>query len=113
MPPVKSRPALSPLVAMAAGFALWASCFAMLYAGHAFGCAQGWQDSVLLRAGLIVLWLAHLAALALLARHHHRLWRASNRLPSFLAHIGFVLDLAAMVAVIWTGVPILFLRTCA
>jgi hypothetical protein len=47
---------------LAAGFAVWCSALAALYAVHAIGCAFGWS-ALLLRLSLGAVFLAHLAVI--------------------------------------------------
>ena len=92
------------LLRLALPFVVWSSAFLALYAAHAAGCRFDWDA----RWPLLAVWLAHLAMLALLSL---RSWRAPTGLdlPARLVH---PLDLAALAATLWLGVPVLALHTC-
>ena len=93
---------------LVAGFLVWASAFTLLYGGFSLGCALGWDRSFILVL-LVVLWLAHVALCALI------LWRDLHTgAPTSGPMNGQLLltvvrgsSLAALVATIWTGLPII------
>ena len=96
------------------GFIVWAVGFSALYGAHALGCAYGWHHlafgpTTLLRALLIGLFLASLAATAALAA-----WtlRRAARDPTMLPIATAGTSLAALAATAWTGAPALALRLC-
>ena len=93
------------LLRLALPFVVWSSAFLSLYVAHALGCRFGWEWT---RALLAAAWLAHLGALGLLAL---RSWRTpvGADLP---ARLVAPLDLAAVAATLWLGVPALALHTC-
>jgi hypothetical protein len=106
---------------MALGFAIWALAFAVLYAVQATGCELGWhRQSVgplsLLRALLIAIWGAHMAALVwlyLLCR------RALVRIPAqttpdvFLWRASAALMVASTFAGVWIGLALWVPSICA
>lgn len=108
------------------GFAVWGSAFVALYGGVSLGCAWGWDEEPLgpfslLRGVLLLILVAHLLVLALLFRS---CWRAvapgSGREmrsgPSpwrFLGLASLAATGAALVATLWTGLPVLGLSVCA
>lgn len=101
-----------PLLLVAAGFVIWASAFTLLYAGLSVGCMAGWQSEViagvtLLRAVLLAIWSAHLAALGALLIYCVRLGRRSaNRTFGFLRRAAIGSTMAAIAATVWTGAVI-------
>jgi hypothetical protein len=102
------------LALLAAGFTVWAVGFSVLYGAHALGCQAGWDTAPfgptsLLRTGLILLWLAFIAATALPAYASIR--RAAAR-PRMLPLAAAGTNLAAVGAMAWTGAPVAALRLC-
>ena len=112
------------LLRLVAGLGVWASCFVLLYAGLSLGCASALAGKQVggvsvLSALLTVIWVAHLAALAVM------FWRAwSNRhvLPTdvqpastarFTGRLTWVLHGVALVATVVIGLPILMLPACS
>lgn len=108
------------------GFAVWGSAFVALYGGVSLGCAWGWDEEPLgpfslLRGVLLLILAVHLLVLALLLRW---CWRSvapgSGRgvrgepSPSrFLGLASLAATGAALVATLWTGLPVLGLSVCA
>jgi len=98
---------------LAAGFALWCSALAVLYAVHAIGCAFAWSAGPL-RLGLALVLLAHLAAIGWM-------WRSLNeagpglelsRTDVFLHTVGVWSVVAAFVTTVLTLGPPLLLTMC-
>ena len=91
------------LVRVALPFVIWSSAFLALYVLHAFGCRLGWEGAT--RAVMLAALLGHLAMLLVLMR-----WRpAVADLPTRLVR---PLDIAALIAMLWLGAPVLLLATC-
>jgi hypothetical protein len=101
---------------------IWSSAFVTLYGLLSLGCMYGWTVTrigpfTLLTVVLIAVWLAHVAALAVLGWHA---WRAdtgkddadpgNRRLLGFATRAGY---LAALVGTVWIGFPILMIHPCA
>jgi hypothetical protein len=107
-------------VFMALGFAIWTLAFSLLYAVQATGCELGWhRQSVgplsLLRGLLIILWVAHMAALAWLFLFCQRALatvpaRATSNV--FLWRASAALTVTAMVATVWIGLALLVPSMC-
>jgi hypothetical protein len=94
---------------MIAGFLVWASALSLLYGYFSLACAWGFQDSVRI-GGLLVLWAAHMAAGGIIV------WLAvrrptepdDGRLRRFMHRLALGSSLAALAAVVWTGLPVVF-----
>lgn len=108
------------LLASNAGLAVWALCFLVLYVGLSIGCQLPVAQSdvmgmPVLSLVLSLLWLVHAAWLLwLIARAHHR-WRTLAQASTdarFVATLTLLLHAAALLAVIWTGFPVLLLPAC-
>ncbi|MGJ3263044.1 MAG: hypothetical protein ACFE0R_07400 [Salinarimonas sp.] len=108
------------LIGLVAGFLLWSSAFLVLYGLHALGCAWGWEARVVgptswLRLALVVAWAVHVALLAALLA---LAWRgrpardALERTPALIAGTTVALTLAALVATLWTGLPVVTYPLC-
>lgn len=91
-----------------AGFLVWSSAFAVLYSVFSLACWLGW-DGVTTLIALVALWLGHVLANAVI------LWRDLRAAPAVTSPIDGRLmtavlrgsSLAALVATIWTGLPII------
>ncbi len=99
------------LLGSTAALLVWASSFAMLYAGLALGCEAGWHARSLaginlLTGALALAWLVHLLALV-------ALWRWFSRWDEPLRRLARVLTAVAAAATVWTGWPLLALPPCA
>lgn len=110
------------LIGLVAGFLVWSSAFLVLYGVHALGCAWGWEARALgptsaLRLALVVVWALHVVVLAWLALAPRRALPAARRVPeptpALLARATLVLTLAALVATLWTGLPVVAYPLCA
>lgn len=110
----------SPLAVLVAttGFIVWAVGFSALYGLSALACEYGWIATQVAgvsagRALLIVVWGAHIALLAWLVgwgwqRHPSDETGAAKQL-SFLTK---AIAAAGLVAMIWTGAPIVTTSAC-
>ena len=98
---------------LAAGFGVWCSALAALYAVHAIGCAFAWSAGPL-RIGLAALLLAHLTVIGWLWREY----RKTNPNPGFGptgAFLHWVIGWTAIVALVATAFtlgPPLLLTIC-
>lgn len=106
---------MRPVLAITGGWLLWAGAFAMLYALHGWGCASGMdQRSVgpvtLLQLLLGIVWVSAMAAaliqLLLLRAPAH----PAGDVPRRIVAAGWI---AALAAILLTGVPITFSGGCA
>lgn len=102
------------LLLLAAGFALWAAAFVVLYAMLSVGCRFGWDGIELAtgvtvqRALIVALYLAFLAAGAWLARA----LRAGAGAP-FLARAASCAALAGLAAIAFSFAGVFGLSQCA
>lgn len=118
-PPAAAQPAFQPpgLWRAHAGLAVWIVGFALLYGGHALGCAYAWAPGTL-TAALAWAWALQLALLAAMCgssvRRACRLAKTPREpgSPRFLAFLTGIVDLSALVSVIVIGFPILMVATC-
>ena len=98
------------LLLLAAGFALWASAFVVLYGLNAVGCAFEWPQR--LQRGLLLTALAlHLTALAWLAWHCWQRRRDCSA-SGFLEYVGLGATVAALAATLLTFAPSVVLTLC-
>ncbi|WP_201159620.1 hypothetical protein [Rhodoplanes elegans] len=106
------------LLLLVAGFVIWSSAFVLLYAASSIGCAAGWERTTvagtsLLRALLVLLWIAHLGALVALVIYT---WRRRPGGPggtaTFVRRVAVGAGTAALVATLWTGAPIVATTMC-
>ncbi len=106
------------LLLLCAGLVVWSSAFVTLYAALSIGCAFGWEETrlgpVSLQRGVLIgLWLAHLAALALLLLWT---WRRSRRagedLSAFFARTALWATIVSIGVTVVNHAPILGLSTC-
>lgn len=111
-----TRPA--SLLLISAGFIVWALAFTLLYGGLSVGCAFGWQSETiggnsLLRVVLLTIWAVHLITLIGLLIYCLRLPRSgeANTL-AFTRKVAIGTTVAALVATVWTGLPIPALSQC-
>ncbi|UPG74598.1 hypothetical protein MVG78_21140 (plasmid) [Roseomonas gilardii subsp. gilardii] len=102
-----------------AGFAVWGSAFVALYGGVSLGCAWGWDARPLgpvslLRGLLLLILAAHLLVLTLLLRWCWRPLRSApgHSLGHFLGLASLAATAAALLATLWTGLPVLGLSAC-
>lgn len=106
------------LIWLVAGFTLWAAGFSALYGIHAVGCRAGWEEAMLgaLPANRIVLIVIYAVHIALGAALYVPLARIAARWEGPAAdtvrRAAIILTLAAVVATVWTGAPVLFLEPC-
>ncbi|MGP9822811.1 hypothetical protein ACTZWW_22520 [Salinarimonas sp. NSM] len=119
---VFARPA--GLIGLVAGFLVWSSAFLVLYGLHALGCAWGWEARAVgptsaLRLVLVLAWALHVALLAALALAARRglppkglTGEGEDRTPALVAGATLVLTLAALVATLWTGLPVVAYPLC-
>jgi len=105
---------------MALGFTVWAVAFAVLYGVQGTGCELGWHRMPLgplslLRWLLILIWVAHLAALVWLFAIGRRALAATPAkaaLEQFLWRASTVLSATAVVATVWIGLALLVPSIC-
>jgi len=106
---MKDRTPLSGPLALIAGFSLWALAFVLLYAGHGYSCAAGFDG---VRWLLASLWLILLAAGAALILAFFRKRARGPNDTAFLRRLGLILAVAALGAMLWTGMPVVLLEPC-
>jgi hypothetical protein len=105
-----------PLFLLAAGFAIWASAFVLLYSAASLGCELGWNQAnvgpiSLLRTVLIGLWLIHMAALAWLFVYCARASR-SGETDRFIHRAAMYLTMAAIASTVWIGLALVVPSEC-
>lgn len=109
------------LLAANYGLAIWALCFLVLYILLSVGCQlPTLADSQLLGLPALTLllsslWLLHAAWLLWLLGRAHRRWKALTEAPAdakFASMLTLTLHGGALLAVIWTGFPIVLLPAC-
>ncbi|MCG6204641.1 hypothetical protein LPW26_08340 [Rhodopseudomonas sp. HC1] len=110
-----TRPA--SLLLISAGFIVWALAFTLLYGGLSVGCAFGWQSEMiggnsLLRVVLLAIWGLHIVALIGLLIYCVRLPRSDETTPAFTRKAAIGTTVTALVATVWTGLPIPALSQC-
>ncbi|QQP87770.1 hypothetical protein IGS68_16945 [Skermanella sp. TT6] len=100
------------LLLLVAGFLLWSSAFVVLYGLQGLGCRLGWDEAALLgpvslnRGVLLAAWAVHVVLVGALAAVQARRHSAGRGAP-FVDRAGLALTFSALVATIWTGIPIL------
>ncbi|HWK95862.1 MAG TPA: hypothetical protein VNR39_10600 [Pseudolabrys sp.] len=105
---------------MILGFAVWAAAFSILYGVQGTGCELGWHRQTigplsLLRILLIVIWGAHLAALAWVywcCRAALAVTSARAMPEAFLWRAASALTITAAVATVWIGFALLVPSIC-
>lgn len=104
------------LLAAIAGPIIWTIGFSALYGLSALGCEYNWTEREvtgvsLFRLILGLVWALHLAALLWLL-----LWswaqQAGGQVSRFLRFVAVALAATGLVAMIWTGFPILTTSAC-
>lgn len=108
------------LLVMSGGLIVWSVCFVVLYGGMSLACSQGWFDVHV--AGLhginwmlAVLWLAHLALLALMtwvSLGHLRMTPREERARRFGWRTTLVLNGVGLAGTAWIGFPVLMMVPC-
>jgi hypothetical protein len=96
---------------LGAGFGLWSSALATLYALHAVGCAFGWSGPAL-RAAMAVLLAAHLATLGALLVIAPRPAAARGATAALVARVGLWTLWAALISTFFGFAPALLLTAC-
>ncbi|BAN48687.1 hypothetical protein [Metapseudomonas resinovorans] len=98
---------------LGAGFALWCTALVALYALHAIGCTFGWQTGAL-RLYLVLIFLAHLAAIGWLWRHFAKTGPKAehDRSGAFLHTVVIWTLIAALASTVIALGPSLLLRAC-
>lgn len=99
------------LLLLVAGFLLWSSAFVALYGVQGLGCRLGWDDMGLgpvsvNRGALLAVWTVHVGLIGAMAAAQVRR-RSAGRGTAFVDRAGLALTFCALVATIWTGIPIL------
>ncbi len=106
---MRDRAPFSGPLALIVGFSLWALAFVALYAAHGFSCAAGFNGVRWILAGL---WLILLAAGGGLVFAFLRKRVQEPKDAAFLRRLGLILAIAALGAMLWTGIPTVLLETC-
>ncbi|MFG1370669.1 hypothetical protein V5F32_00670 [Xanthobacter oligotrophicus] len=98
---------------LAPGFCIWFSALVFVYVLHSMGCAFGWSAATI-RLSLSLALIVHLALIGVLWRLQAR--RGSNpafgRAGTFLHWIIVGTLVSALVKIVFTLGPILFLTAC-
>lgn len=108
------------LLALAAGFGVWAGCFAVIYGIQGLGCAYGWHmiwlgPLSLLRIILLVLALAGTGAVWLTARWLARIrpqWR-NNEAAALIFAVAVPAAYFAVPATLFTYSGVVMTSLCA
>ena len=104
----RQTPFSGPL-ALIAGFSLWALAFVVLYAAHGYSCAVGFNGARWVLTGV---WLILLAAGGGLVFAFLRKPAQGSSDTAFLRRLGLALAVAALGAMLWTGMPVALLQPC-
>lgn len=107
------------LLGLVAGYLVWSSAFLVLYGMHALGCAWDWEavsagPTSLLRLTLVVAWVAHVALAGGLTLFSWRIGRGveGNEGAGLVARTTLILSASALVATLWTGIPVVAYPLC-
>jgi len=120
---------------------IWTLCFVALYGAHGLAClwlAPTHTGTVGVKTALLIIWLASLLLVGFLTwrsllrvrgqsspQHNpsptsgstpsgsHPDERASSARGAFLPRLTIMLDVSSWIAVLGTGLPVIFLRICA
>jgi hypothetical protein len=101
------------------GLLIWAADFMLIYVIQAIACAKGFADVALLGIGVIPLTTlvcsgGAIAATVFVLRGSLRSLRATDERVLFTSFIAVAAGGLAMLAIVWTALPGLLLRTgCA
>ena len=95
------------------GFGIWFSALTAVYVLHSVGCTFGWSAGSI-RLSLAAALVLHIAAVAMLWRHESRRGPhpASGRTGVYLHWIIVGTLVSALVKIVFTLGPTLFLSTC-
>ncbi len=97
---------------LVAGFALWSLAFLALYVGHGTLCPLEAGGGPEARAVLLGIWavimIAHTGLIVWFARR----CRSASSEMRFIRSVSLILAIAAMVATVWTGLPVATLTLC-
>ena len=103
------------------GLILWVAAFSAAYSTAAIVCARGLADSSVMGLSILPfsIGLATLVALAgtglIGAMAYRRLARTADDsgLAGFVWSLALFMALMAFVGIVWNGLPVVFLATCA
>lgn len=102
----------------AAGLLIWAADFLFIYIFAAIACARGYADLTVFGAGIVplasfVATVIALVATGLVIRAGARRAGAGGASSgAFLGGVAAIAALLALIAILFTGLPVLLLRTC-
>jgi hypothetical protein len=113
----------SPIAGAVAGLLVWAAHFGVVYGANAVACERGLTGRTLLGQPLVPALVlgATAVALAALALVWLRAWRRLEHglagqegedEPRFLLWLTAAVSLLSALAVLWQGLPVLFVRPC-
>jgi hypothetical protein len=103
---------------IAAGLLVWAADFLFIYVFAAIACARGFADVTVLGIGIVPLASFSATALALAATGavivsgRRRAATGDRSNGAFAGGLAAVAALLAVIAIVFTGLPGLLLRTC-
>lgn len=100
------------VLGISAPFTLWLASFSALYALHGLVCSDRWSASMDPATGRIVLIVAALLAIGLQLACLLAL-RVRPAPAPFLRRVVLILAVAALVAMVWTAVPVAATSACA
>jgi hypothetical protein len=100
------------LLLIAAGFVIWTSAFALLYAAQAVGCEFG-TDVGRHRAIMLLIWAVHLVALLGVLVYCHRLSvDPQDEVGVFTRRVSIASTVTALLATILIGIVVPVISPC-
>ena len=103
---------------IAAGLLIWAADFLFIYICAAIACARGLADATVLGLGIVPLVSSGATAIALaatgiiIAKGARRSRTGDPSNGAFAGSLAAIAALLALIAILFTGLPGLLLRTC-
>jgi hypothetical protein len=119
------RAVVRPLLRAFAGFGVWSLCFVFLYGVQAIWCLEQFSLPPLigklvllgiwiLHAGLLLVWLCRpgLGRKRATRSDNYNSLLLDQAAFSFMRRLTVIIDATALTAVVFTGLPLLFLKVC-
>lgn len=103
-----------------AGLLIWAADFLFIYIFAAIACARGFANATLLGIGIVplasafstVIAAAATCAVILVGAQRDRADHGEPSTGAFVGQLAMIAALIALIAIVFTGLPGLLLRTC-